>query len=199
MRDVGRMGESAFCQWCASAGLTANSSNVDKTGWDFIVEFAFARRHENTFGSVHDAALECKVQVKSTDKRDRKLAIKLSNLKRLVTSAMPSFFVFIEFDGMEQAQRVFLVHVDQKIAYSVLARLQEAESKNESHLLHKKTLVVKYDESNLISEPTGLALAEAIRKHVGDDLASYINEKTASYRPWGSKTVSPKLHFRPLA
>jgi tRNA(Ser,Leu) C12 N-acetylase TAN1 len=38
MRDLGRLGESVFSQWCASAGLTANGANVDETDWDFVVD-----------------------------------------------------------------------------------------------------------------------------------------------------------------
>ncbi len=39
MRDVGGMGENTFEAWCNSVGLAANRSQIDKTGWDYLVEF----------------------------------------------------------------------------------------------------------------------------------------------------------------
>lgn len=110
MRDLGQMGESTFSLWCGQAGLIANGSQVDRTGWDFFVEFPFTGSTDPI--RLHDPAIECKIQVKATDKTDRKLPIKLSNLRRLITAPMPAFFVFIEFDGRNVAQRAFLVHVD---------------------------------------------------------------------------------------
>lgn len=41
MRDLGLMGESTFSLWCAEVGLIPNGSQIDKTGWDFFVEFPF--------------------------------------------------------------------------------------------------------------------------------------------------------------
>jgi len=76
MRDLGLMGESVFSLWCGDAGIIPNGSQIDKTGWDFFVEFPF--KNENDPDKVHNAALECKVQVKATDKTERKLSITLS-------------------------------------------------------------------------------------------------------------------------
>ncbi|ENU71461.1 hypothetical protein [Acinetobacter baumannii] len=39
MRDLGQLGESTFAMWCAQVGLIANGSAIDKTGWDYYVEF----------------------------------------------------------------------------------------------------------------------------------------------------------------
>ena len=96
MRDLGLMGESTFSLWCAEVGLIPNGSQIDKTGWDFFVEFPFDS--DLSPKKIHKPAFECKVQVKATDKNDRKLSITLSNLRRLITAQMPAFFVFIEFD-----------------------------------------------------------------------------------------------------
>lgn len=103
MRDLGQMGENSVQLWCSQVGLTANGSRIDKTGWDFVIEFPF----QNFIGParVHEAAIECKVQVKATDNRDRKWQIKLSNLRRLITAPMPAFILILEFDGKKAAQR----------------------------------------------------------------------------------------------
>jgi hypothetical protein len=179
MRDLGRLGESVFSQWCASAGLTSNGSSVDKTGWDFFVEFDFHSKASLEFSTVHEAAFECKVQVKATDKQARKLAIKLSNLKRLATAPMPAFFVFIEFDGGESAQRVFLVHVDEAMSSDILRRLHQAEEQNETHLLHKKTMTIKYDSSHLLPNASGESLKSVMEIHMGSSMSAYVAKKNA--------------------
>jgi hypothetical protein len=179
MRDLGRLGESVFSQWCASAGLTANGSDVDKTGWDFLVEFDYHSKPSLELSTVHEAAFECKVQVKATDKQARKLSIKLSNLKRLVTAAMPAFVVFIEFDGKESPQRAFLVHVDEAMSLDILRRLHDAEHNGETHLLHRKTTTVKYDETHLLDSPSGESLKAAMLGHMGPNMSTYVAKKNA--------------------
>ena len=62
MRDVGRMGENTFEAWCNSIGLTANKSQVDKTGWDYLVEFPID--HDNSLpADLIPKAIECRIQV----------------------------------------------------------------------------------------------------------------------------------------
>lgn len=40
-RDIGNMGEKHFSSLCSAAGITANKSEIDNKGWDYIVEFPF--------------------------------------------------------------------------------------------------------------------------------------------------------------
>jgi hypothetical protein len=39
MRDLEELAEGFFRVWCSSVGLIANGSQIDRTGWDFFVEF----------------------------------------------------------------------------------------------------------------------------------------------------------------
>ncbi len=176
MRDVGRMGESAFSMWCAGGGLVANCSQVDKTGWDFIVEFPFTSSLSPM--EVHKSAHTCMVQVKSTDKQDRKLPITLSNLRRLATAQMPTFFAFIEFDNKDNAQRVFIVHMNDDLSERVLKRLHEVEQNDERKDLKKKTMTIKYDDNNLIPEVNGLSLRHTLQRYIGDDYSKYVTNKS---------------------
>lgn len=54
------MGEKTFGVWCADVGLVANGSRIDKTGWDYFVEFPF--NFNTDADKVHKSAIECKVQ-----------------------------------------------------------------------------------------------------------------------------------------
>lgn len=177
MRDLGKMGESVFSLWSSSAGMVANPSQIDRDGWDFLVEFARANDMDGIFSDIHRSAFTCKVQVKSSDSQNRKLSIKLSNLHRLATTPMPAFLVFIEFDGKESAQRVFLRHVDHDLIRIILSRVHDEEQREERHLLHKKRLTVSYDESHMLPVVSGEALAELIRDHIGADMAAYVASK----------------------
>jgi hypothetical protein len=179
MRDLGRMGENVFSFWCSSEGMTANPSNVDKEGWDFLVEFEDNKGEHGLFSDIHEAAFTSKVQVKASDSQDRKLAIKLSNLHRLATAPMPAFYVFIEFDGKDSAQKVFVRHVDEPLIRTILSRVHEIEQKGQRHLLHKKTITVHYDETHMLAEATGDALANAMRECIGGRMAEYVARKNA--------------------
>ncbi|NEQ28685.1 MAG: DUF4365 domain-containing protein, partial [Microcoleus sp. SIO2G3] len=109
-RDVGAMGEATFKRWCSSAGFTANGAQMDKTGWDFLVEFPW-QQDERLPRDLLPAPVECRVQIKSTDKKQKGVSVKLSALNRLVKAPIPTFFCFIEFDGQDQEQAAYLVHV----------------------------------------------------------------------------------------
>lgn len=110
-RDLGSMGETLFMQLCATVGLICNSSSKDSAGWDFIVDFPtqFA-----THPMIDKSAspIECKVQVKATDGSSKKVQITLSNMMRLCRSKLPAFFFFIEYNGENNPQAVYIRHVD---------------------------------------------------------------------------------------
>jgi len=175
VRDLGTMGENTFSLWCAEAGLVNNGSKIDKTGWDFYVEFPFAGN--SNADQLHAPAIECKVQVKTSDKRDRKLAIKLSNLRRLITAQMPAFFVFIEFDGESCAKRAYLRHVDQAIISKTLEKIHKIEQIEGRTDHHKRTMTIEYGDEHEIRPLGGVALKTAIESFVDKGMATYVAQK----------------------
>lgn len=193
MRDLGLMGESTFSLWCADVGLIPNGSQIDKTGWDFFVEFPFDSNLSPQ--DIHKSAFECKVQVKATDKNDRKLSITLSNLRRLITAQMPAFFVFIEFDKKEVAQRAYVVHVDNDLISKVLKRLHEIEQSENSNNLNKRTMTIHYDDSNLLKIPNGDSLKSCFLGHIGDDSSEYIANKKSHLESTGYENGFAQITF----
>ena len=191
MRDLGAMGESTFCLWCAESGLIQNGSRIDRTGWDFLVEFPF--QHAMDADKLHRSAIECKVQVKATDKNDRKLQITLSNLRRLITAQMPTFFLFIEFDGCNRAQRAFMVHVDANLVSKVLKRIHELEQCNGKSDLNKRTLTIHYGNEHEMESLSGACLKSKIEKNVGDDMAKYVSQKKDHLESTGFESGSAKI------
>lgn len=193
MRDLGLMGESTFSLWCADAGLVPNGSQIDKTGWDFFVEFPFGSKvstHE-----IHRSAFECKVQVKATDKNERKLSITLSNLRRLITAQMPAFFVFIEFDGKECAQRAFVVHVDEDLISKVLKRLHQVDQSESNNNFNKRKMTIHYDDTHILTNPSGQSLKERLLTHIGDGIEDYISRKKAHLESTGYENGFAQMTF----
>lgn len=176
MRDLGKLGENTFAVWCSQVGLNANPSVIDKTGWDYYVEFPIAP--DLSTNELHKSAINCKIQVKATDKQDRRLAITLSNLRQMATSQMPSFYIFLEFDGKDEVQKAFIVHLDNNIIYSVLKRIHEIEQSNKESNLNKRTMTLKYDESNELKLLNGQNLKENLLAYIGRDYSKYINDKS---------------------
>ncbi|WXG58864.1 MAG: hypothetical protein ROD09_09860 [Candidatus Sedimenticola sp. (ex Thyasira tokunagai)] len=177
------MGESTFSLWCADVGLIPNGSQVDKTGWDFFVEFPFSS--EVSTHEIHKSAFECKVQVKATDQNKRRLSITLSNLRRLITAQMPAFFVFIEFDGEDTAQRAFVVHIDNSLISKVLKRLHKLEQSDKDNNFNKRTMTIHYDNSHLLERLNGECLKQCLLTHIGDNIADYIASKKAHLESTG--------------
>ncbi len=193
MRDLGLMGESTFSLWCAEVGLIPNGSQIDKTGWDFFVEFPFDS--DLSPKKIHKPAFECKVQVKATDKNDRKLSITLSNLRRLITAQMPAFFVFIEFDKKEVAQRTYVVHVDNELISKVLKRLHKIEHSEKDNAFNKRTMTIHYDDSNLLKTSNGNNLKNCFLGHIGDDTSEYIANKKSHLESTGYEDGFAQMTF----
>ncbi len=194
MRDLGTMGESTFSLWCSQAGLIPNGSKIDRTGWDFYVEFPSTSTKSPD--DLHAAALEYKVQVKSSDKRDRKLQIKLSSLRRLATAQMPALFVFIEFDDTDTAQRAFVVHVDLNLIERVLRRIHESEQVESRTDHNKRTLTINYGNDEELKPLNGQALKSKLESFAPAGMADYVAKKKAFLESIGFENGYAKFTFQ---
>lgn len=176
MRDLGKLGEYAFASMCAEVGLIANGSMIDKTGWDFYVEFPISQTL--TPNQLHKSAINSKIQVKATDQQDRKWQITLSNLRQMATAQMPTFYVFLEFNYKNDVQKAFIVHVDNDLVYKVLKKIHQVEQGNEKNNLNKRTITLNYDERHELKFLSGQSLKENLLAYIGGDYSKYINEKS---------------------
>lgn len=193
MRDLGRLGENTFATWCSQVGLNANPSIIDNTGWDYYVEFPIS---ENlNINELHRSAINCKVQIKATDKQERKLAIKLSNLRQMATSQMPSFYLFLEFDGKSEVQKAFILHLDNNIIYKILKRIHEIEQGDSKNNLNTKTMTLKYSEINALKLLDGQCLKQSLLAYIGQDYSKYINDKSKFLKECGFEDGYGKVKF----
>jgi len=175
-QNLGLLGETAFKSLCLAAGLTINSSNMDMTGWDFFIEFPF-NQHNYLPQDLFPTPIECKIQVKSTDGRKRKNDIALSNLNRLITTQLPTFFCFIEFDGKDLPQAIYLVHVGREIIERTLKKIRELEAKGCGNKLNKNKLSITYKDTDRLEIMDGMGLKVAIEKYIPNGMKKYIESK----------------------
>lgn len=196
-RKVGRLGESVFEQWTHQVGIVPNKVQQDETGWDFFIEFPQESAAQSVITLPLDKAtppLTCLIQVKSTENRAGRCPVKLSNWWRLVNNPVPTFFLVLEFDAEPNPQRAFLVHVDENYIGRVLKRLREIPP-GEEPKLHKKTMQFTYDDQNALASLDGEGLAQAIRKHAGDNPLTYAEEKLQTLKRVGYEDVKGELNF----
>jgi len=189
MRDLGVMGESAFSLWCSSIGLVANSSKIDKTGWDFWVEFPL-NQSADLPADMLPAPIECKVQVKATDQNKRKTQIAVSNLHRLAKAPVPTFICFIEFDGKNEAQAAYLVHIGKNIIEQILKRIRELEVKGVVKKLNKRSITINYSNKDKLKYTDGASLKESIERCVPQGPEEYIKTKNNLLKTLGFETGS---------
>lgn len=193
-RDLGQMGENIFSYWCSQANLIANSSQIDKTGWDYLVEFPFESSY--SAGKVHDTAFECKIQVKATDHCKGKWQVKLSNLRSLVTAQMPTFFVFIEFNGTETAQKAFIIHVDNTLISKVLKRIHTIEQGDKLQKLNKSSMIINYHNGYALENMNGESLKKVLLDYIGENYAQYISNKKLHLETTGYDEQACEIKFK---
>ncbi|MCL2894293.1 hypothetical protein [Brenneria tiliae] len=194
-RNLGNMGESKFKLLCASAGIICNSSkDDDQAGWDFILDFPH-ETHLAVFADLAPQALCCKVQVKATDSVKKQVQIPLSNLLRLVNESNPVFIFFLEFDGKDEPESAYLLHIDKKIIASVLKKSREISLVKQKKL-NKTTMLIKYDESQKLDFITGSCLKHKIEMYISSGMRNYVKNKQELIRSLGFENGIGEFQFK---
>ncbi|HCR4042791.1 TPA: hypothetical protein OOF41_000944 [Citrobacter freundii] len=196
MRDIGRMGENVFEYNCNSVGLVANGSKIDKTGWDFFVEFPLESSGIRNFDQVK-TPLSCRVQVKATDNRDKKISIKMSNLLTLAKSHTPAFIYFIEFDNTISPQNSYLVHLDSKLIDNILQKARKLSVTDCNPKLNKKTMTIHYNKDHhKLKDTTGESLKTALINSIGEDYDTYVKNKIKHLKKTGYEDGAASISFK---
>lgn len=194
MRDLGNMAESFFAAWCSSVGLIPNGSRIDRTGWDFFVEFPWDNDESVPEDSVR-SPIECKVQVKGTDRSDRKVPIRVANLHRLAKAQMPAFFCLLEFEGKDEPQSAYLVHVGEYLIEKTLKRIRTLELEKEDKQFNTRKIIISFEDHERLNIPFGKSLKIAIENYVLGGMEKYITEKNLLLKTLGFEDGSYKISF----
>jgi len=192
-RDVGRLGEATFEQWCNQVDLVANKSIVDKYGWDYRVETE-KQADENIPLDISNTYCEYVFQIKSTDRKTKKIQIRLSNIARLAKSPLPCFYHILEFESKNNPVNAYLIHVDKRLIERVLRRLRKI-SKDQNKSPHKSYITLTYDAENLISPLNGTGLRRKINSYIQNDFAAYIDHKMDLIKSVGYEYGVKQINF----
>lgn len=170
----------------------------DRSGWDFLVEFPARSDTSSSAGPLDKRPAERKafLQVKSTNDPDkRSWSIKLSNWDKLIRSQAPTFFLILHFNGRDAPEEAFLVPVWEEQIRKVQKRLRELSAEGAEDL-HRKKLNLTWDEENRLSEPSGQALINRMRKHIGEDLHEYLKKRQELIDTVGYEEAAQQLLVR---
>lgn len=175
-RDLGEMAESLLRLWAAQVNITANRANIDREGWDFFLQFPYESVEPDTTLDRREARIECLVQVKATTKSQDRKSIKLSNWGKLVESPFPAFFLVVVCSDGFEPESAYLVHLDESYITNVLRRLRELGGEDEN-TLHRRTMDLRWNNSDMLSTSDGLGLKQAVQNYVIDGMESYFDWK----------------------
>ena len=193
-RKVGNIGQGDFIKLCADAGLACGTSQGDDyAGWDFFVDFPL-KQDKNILTNEDDRAIECKVQVKSSDNKNKSVQVKLSNLKRFCDSTVPCFFFIAEYNGKINPESIYLVHTGKDLIFKILKRLRENQV-GDKLPLNKLTMSVPYGGNDKVSEFSGRALKEKIECYVKEGMNSYIKRKESQLKTLGYENSNYEMKF----
>lgn len=194
-RNLGKLGENAFSSLCAAVGLISNPSNEDSSGWDFIVDFP-QLIDSSVYADKSPAPIECKVQVKASDKLDKKIQIPLSNLMRLCQSPLPTFIFFLEFNNKEVAECGYLFHFDKEVIFKVLKKSREISVSDHRPKSNKTTLTITYNDSHKLKFLTGQHLKEKIEEYIPNGMGNYISNKQSLLTNLGYENGYAEVQFK---
>lgn len=181
---LGRMGETFFNSLCASAGITCNQAHEDMAGWDYVLDFP-AELKLSKSPDMLPAPIECKVQVKSTNKKNKGCSITLINLLRFAKSPLPCFFVFIEYNNKSQPQEFYIVHFDERFIEKTLKQVRIVTQGNKPKNINKSVMKVGYDDSHKLNVMDGEHLKKKLESFVVNGVDSYSKKKIEFCRKVG--------------
>lgn len=193
-RKVGNIGQGDFIKLCGDAGLACGTSQGDDcAGWDFFVDFPL-KQHDSILIDGDDRAIECKVQVKSSDNKNKSVQVKLSNLKRFCDSTVPCFFFIAEYNGNINPDNIYLVHTDDNLIFKILKRLRENQAGDKLPLNHL-TMNIPYGKNDEIQEFSGKALKEKIEFYVNEGMKNYVKRKENQLKTLGYEKSNYEMKF----
>ena len=146
IQDFGAWAEDHFSGLCARVGATRNKSQQDRTGWDYLVEFAPAP-HDGAPADLRPPGHTVLVQVKSKARGRPFVDLKLSNALRFAKDSLPCFIVlYCATEGAEPV-RIFAKHVWDEAIRAILLRARQAHADGRDDL-HRMSIRFSFDDAD---------------------------------------------------
>jgi hypothetical protein len=116
-------------------------------------------------------------------------------LRRLVTAPIPTFYVFIEFDGFVTAQRAYIVHIDEFLIKKVLKRIHEIGQGKGDKSLNKRKMTIQYNDRHKMNELDGNCLKQSLLSYMGQNISDYISWKQKLLKSAGFEDSFAHIKF----
>jgi hypothetical protein len=183
--ELGAKGESRFREICADAQLICNSSERDRTGWDFIIEFPFSIPGPNTTLDKRVAPISCHIQVKTLWEHVNEFKTRVSSAERLAKEIKPTFICVLKVNHKKQFVDAYLIHINDDPLCKILKRLRKEEARKLPHLINRKFLTFSPSKDGQRIGLSGDSFKAALIKTIGDDLHSYMKMKAENLKKLG--------------
>lgn len=193
--DIGDVGEKEFEFWCSRERIIATRPEKDRNGWDYNVEFSHDLYTDSVL-SLHQAPVECRVQVKSIIKIHKKKQINLKNLTLLAKSTLPAFILFLEYNDEQILLRAYLIHIDFEWIKKILQKTAPIAVGETHKELHHTMMTIKYDDSHQFSDLSGRGFANEVLNYIGNNMDAYVQQKKAYLQQVGFEKGSGKFSFK---
>ncbi|BBH46681.1 hypothetical protein [Pseudomonas sp. KU43P] len=194
MSDIGTSGELHFMALCAGDGITVNKSQTDKNGWDVLIEIDQLPT-ALTQQTLHEPVITGTVQIKSTRSKSLKVSVTLSNLRKMATSSLPTFYLLMDFTQGPVPSRAFLRHVDEPLIRQILERVNTHLVAGKGEKLHKLTMVVDFSSGQEIALDGSASLRSEFLRIVGSSQARYTDGKQRFLKSVGYEDGSHLMRF----
>lgn len=178
IEDLGDWAEDRFALFCSQAGVVANKSNKDRTGWDYLIEFP----QENSASAppdLHKKEATARAQVKSNEKGRLKARLKLSNAHRFAASPDPCFVILAAATNGGEPVQFYAKHFWKDEIERTLKRLRESERKEKP--TNQQWLNLTFTDADCHTDD----LIDWMREIVTQDREQYSAEKQRLNRTLG--------------
>ncbi|ACM37618.1 MULTISPECIES: hypothetical protein [Rhizobium/Agrobacterium group] len=192
---IGRLGEAEFVSLCERAKLSCSKVEPDRTGKDFIVEFAPPALEKGQSFDCRPAPLQFAVQVKTIRSHKKTVSVSLSVAERLARDLRPAVICVLKIDSTDKFVSMHLIHIKDEVLGRVLKRLRLATGSPKA--LNKQNINFTSDVGNRI-DYSGPALNVRLKALVDSGMKSYADEKSRQIEELGFNEVRVlgKLSFQ---
>lgn len=191
--NIGHIGESEFKRICLAGNMTPNKSDIDRTGWDFTIEFPFDA--DVSLAIFHEAPIDCKVQVKATENQNKTGDyFAVDSLRRLITSKDACFIVFIKIDESSIAKKLYLIHVDEEFSKIYLPKVYKRKRAGNNSKIY-----VSFESRVEVEKPHSSSLYKKLKEFIGGNIGEYVAKKQNYLKDIGinEERNSRRLTFNP--
>ena len=178
IEDLAGWAEDRFALYCSQAGVVANKSSKDRTGWDYLLEFAQSNP-TTAPPDLHKPEMTARVQVKSRERGKLSASLKLDNAHRFAASPDPCFVVLAAATDGGEPVRFYVKHFWKPEIERTLKRLRQAETKSKP--IHKQTFAITFDKDDHHTDD----LIEWMQSIASRDRQAYSVEKQKLNRELG--------------